>query len=185
VKKPAAKGGPEVLKLVTATPGSIAYANLADARNNASFIPPTGGPNKATFWAPVQNGAATYADPATDKDVAKKASANCAKTEYTNGEGKAFPPASVFETWNTVTTSTEEPKYTLCGLTYVTTLDAYGAFENGTGTSLGEATTVNNYLRFVTDTAKGGQGVIKNHDYEPLTGTVLKEAQKGAADVAF
>jgi hypothetical protein len=31
----------------------------------------------------------------------------------------------------------------------------------------------------------GGQALIKNHDYEPLTGTVLKEAQKGAALIAF
>jgi ABC-type phosphate transport system substrate-binding protein len=185
VKKPGAKGGPEVLKLVAATPGSIAYANLADARANTSFVPPAGGPKKATFWAPLQNGATTYADPATNKDAAKLASANCSKTEYTNGKEEAFPPASVFETWNNVTTSTTEPKYTLCGLTYVTTLDSYGSFENGTGTSLGEATTVNNYLRFVTDTGKGGQGVIKNHDYLALNGTVLKEAQKGATDVGF
>ena len=31
----------------------------------------------------------------------------------------------------------------------------------------------------------GGQSLIKLHDYEPLTTTVLKEAQKGAALVGF
>jgi len=122
-------------------------------------------------------------------DVSAPAEANCASETYTNGE-VAFPPASVLQPWNEVTTKTVEPKYTICGLAFVLALHSYSAYA---GTGLQEATTVNNFLRFVTDTSKelegnknnGGQTLIKKHDYMPLVGTVLKEAQKGAALTTF
>jgi ABC-type phosphate transport system substrate-binding protein len=193
VIRPSEKGGGPLVALTAATASSISYANLADARHNAAFVPPTGGPSKATFWIPIQNKTiepVTYQDPSSDKDVAKLAEANCTKEEYTNGE-VAFPPSSVLEGWSEVTTKTVEPKYTICGLTFDLALTHYAAYP---ATSEGEATTANNYLQFVLDTIKetaefpkrnGGQALIKNHDYEPLTGTVLKEAQKGAALIAF
>lgn len=104
--------------------------------------------------------------------------ANCAKTEYTDGE-TAFPPSSVTAPWNEVTTRTVEPKYTLCGLAFVLAFDSYSAFA---GTSEPEATTVENFLSYSLDTngsSGGGQHLLKKHDYEPLTGTVLKEAAAG------
>jgi len=176
---------------VAETASSIAYANLADARANLAFVPPAGGANTAVFWTPIQNkeGTVTYADPASNKEVAKLAESNCAKEEYTNGE-VAFPPANAQESWSEVTTKTVEPKYTICGLTFDLALTSFGSYP---GASLEEATTVNNYLQFALDTVKekegnknnGGQSLIKLHDYEPLTGTVLKEAQKGAALAGF
>ena len=92
----------------------------------------------------------TYADPASNKEIAKLAESNCAKEEYTDGES-VFPPSSVFESWSAVTTKTVEPKYTICGLTFDLAFKAYGAFP---GTSLEEATTANNYLQYVLDTVK-------------------------------
>ncbi|HEX5851654.1 MAG TPA: hypothetical protein VFY36_01050 [Solirubrobacteraceae bacterium] len=191
VIRPAEKGNGPLVSLVASEPSTIAYANLADARVNAAFVPPTGGPKTATFWIPIQNktGTVTYADPASNKEVAAKKESNCAKTEYTDGK-TAFPPESAQVSWSEVTTKTEEPKYTICGLTFDLALTKYGAFP---GTSLEEATTVNNYLQYVLQTTKekegnknnGGQYLIKLHDYMPLTGTVLKEAQKGAALAGF
>jgi ABC-type phosphate transport system substrate-binding protein len=192
VKRPTEKGNGPVVALVAATPSSIAYANLADSRANAAFVPPAGGPNKTTFWVPIQNKTVepiTYQDPSTNKEVAKLAESNCASETYTNGE-IAFPPSSVLESWSEVTTKTVEPKYTICGLTFDLAFAGYGKYP---GTSLEEATTVNNFLQFVTDTTAekegnkniGGQSLIKNHDYMPLVGTVLKEAQKGSALVVF
>jgi ABC-type phosphate transport system substrate-binding protein len=195
VVRPEANGGGALVAKVAATPGSIGYANMADARANTSFVPPTGGPNKATFWTPIQNKGdkgeevVTYADPATNKEVAKKAESNCSKEEYTDGES-VFPPSSVLESWSAVTTKTVEPKYTICGLTFDLAFTSYGKYP---GTSLEEATTANNYLQYVLDTIKekegnkinGGQALIKLHDYTPLTTTVLKEAQKGAALIGF
>jgi len=187
VVKTPEKGEAAEDKLVAETPGSIGFGNMAEIRSSGSFTPSpgTGGPKTARFWVPIQDkeGTVTYADPASNKDVAALAEANCAKTEYTNGE-VAFPPANVLAPWNEVTTKTTEPKYTICGLAFVLALHSYSAYP---GTSLEEATTVNNFLRYVTDTSKegGGQLLLKKHDYEPLVGTVLKEAQKGDALTAF
>jgi ABC-type phosphate transport system substrate-binding protein len=194
VIRPASKGEAAEDKLVSETPSSIGFGNMAEIRSSGFFTPSpgTGGPNTARFWVPIQNKTAepiTYQDPASNKDVAALAEANCAKEEYTNGE-VAFPPSSVVEPWNEVTTRTVEPKYTLCGLAFVLALHSYSAY---LGTSLPEATTVNNFLRWTLDTAvekegnknNGGQALIKKHDYEPLVGTVLKVAQKGAALTAF
>jgi ABC-type phosphate transport system substrate-binding protein len=188
--KPAATGGGAVLSKVAETPGSIGYANIAEARANGSFTPSpgTGGPTTARFWAPIQdNGLGTsklkYADPSSNKDVAALGEANCKLTEYTNGV-VAFPPLNVLEPWNEVTTNTIEKKYTLCGLTYDLAFTGYSNFPS---TTLGEATTVNNYLSFIVN-AKGGGGqkLIADHDYLALPkGNVLSEAQTGAANVAF
>lgn len=186
VKTPA-NGEAAMDKLVAETPGSIGFGNLAEIRSSGFYTPSpgTGGPNTATFWVPIQNKSGetiTYADPAKNKDVAALSEANCAKTEYTNGE-VAFPPANVNEPWNEVTTKTSEPKYTICGLAFVLALNRYSAFP---GTSLEEATTVENFLSYSLDTSGtggGGQSKLKLHDYEPLTGTVLKEAQAGVRGV--
>jgi ABC-type phosphate transport system substrate-binding protein len=188
VVKPAAKGGGELIAKVLATPGAIGYVNIAEARLNANFVPPSGGAGTNNFWAPVQNnGMATtgklkYADPASNGESATLAEANCKNIEYTNGV-EPFPPASVLEPWNEVTTRTIQKKYTLCGLTYDLAFTSFGAYG---GTTLGEATTAHDYLTFVTD-AKGGGGqkVISGHDYLALPkGKVLTEAQGGATKIA-
>jgi ABC-type phosphate transport system substrate-binding protein len=188
VVKPAAKGGGELIAKVLATPGAIGYVNIAEARLNAKFVPPAGGAGTNNFWALLQNnGTATtgklkYADPAANGEVAALDEANCKNTEYTNGV-EPFPPASVLEPWNEVTTRTIQKKYPLCGLTYDLAFTSFGAYG---GTSLGEATTAHDYLTFVVD-AKGGGGqkVISGHDYLALPkGKVLTEAESGATKIA-
>ncbi len=189
VSTPTESGGPAVVALVGSTPSSIGYANLADARADKGFSAPAGGVNKPRFWVELQNdgvgttGTITYADPASDKDVEKVGNANCAGTAYINGENP-FPPPSLFELWNEVTSNTTEAKYTLCGLTYSLAFTKYSAFP---GTTETEATTANNYLRYVLDTtATGGQKIINNHDYLALpSGTMRTEAQKGVLNIAY
>jgi ABC-type phosphate transport system substrate-binding protein len=164
-------------KLVASTPGSIGFGNLAEIRSTKLFNPPSAGPGTTDFWVPIQDTTGEspkYADPAKNKDVEGTNEANCAKEEYTDGE-TAFPPPNVASAWNAVTTRPTEKKYTLCGLAFVLSFSQYSAFP---GTTEGEATTVQNFLSFAVD-AKGGQGLLKGHDYEPLKGTVLKEAQAG------
>jgi ABC-type phosphate transport system substrate-binding protein len=190
VLRPAGTGGGKLVAKVAETPSSIGYANLADAYANAAFIPPTGGPKTSTFWAPIQdNGLETegakYADPAVKKEKAVLGNANCKKTEYTNGAGVAFPPASTLDTpWNEVTTSTTELKYTLCGLTYDLAIKGYSKYP---GTTLATATSASNYLNFELNTKSGGgQKLIKNKNYEELPkGPVSTEAKKGAEEITF
>jgi ABC-type phosphate transport system substrate-binding protein len=189
VVKPAAKGGSEVLAKVASTAGSIGYVNLAEARANSAFVPPAGGANQPTFWAELQNGVkgkgktakATFSDPATNGDVAATADANCKKTAYTNG-GNPFPPPSVFEAWNEVTSSVTEKAYALCGLTFDLSFTKYSLLP---GATEAEATTVSNYLRFVTE-KNGGQKLIEGNDYLALPkGAVLSHAESGAALIGF
>jgi len=189
VTKPAATGGGAVIEEVAKVASSIGYANLAEARLKGTFQPGAGGgPNTATFWAPVQdNGLGSekpkFADPSSNKDVAALAEANCKNTEYTNSV-EPFPPLSVLEPWNEVTTSTTEKKYTICGLTYDLALTSYSSYP---ATTLEETTSVHDYLKFVVDAkAGGGQKIIAGHDYLALPkGPVLTEAQKGTEKISF
>ncbi len=190
--RPTTGGDEALLKKVAETPSSIGYANLADARSNKSFTPPTGGGTKSRFWAPLQNnglgttGTITYADPSTNGDAEAVANANCVGEEYIiNGEEVPFPPANVMEElWTDVTTKPTQKNYVLCGFTYILAFTEYSKYS---GTTEKEATTVNNFLRFVLGTGtEGGQTLIKNHDYLALpAGAVLTEATKGAENTKF
>ncbi|HTZ85847.1 MAG TPA: substrate-binding domain-containing protein [Solirubrobacteraceae bacterium] len=190
IVKPTGTGGGALVAKVAETASSIGYAGLPDARANGGFTPGAGkgGPGTSKFWAPLQNnGLGTtkqkFADPASNGDAEATADSNCKSTEYTNGE-VAFPPSSVFEPWNAVTTRTIEKKYPLCGLTFDLAFSSFASFP---GTSLGEATSVHDYLKFVVDTkGGGGQKLIAGHDYLALPkGAVLTEAQEGAAAIGF
>jgi ABC-type phosphate transport system substrate-binding protein len=183
VVRPAASGGGEEVKKVATTKGSIGYANLADARNNAEFVPAAGGEKTSKFWVGIQNNGlteeakATFKDPSTNGDVATKASANCEKTEYTP------TPKTTTETWNTVTSKKNETNYTICGLSYDLAFDSYSLF---TGPTLGSATTVQNYLLYVTNNeARGGQPLLKGNDYLALPAAVLAIGRTGAENVNF
>jgi ABC-type phosphate transport system substrate-binding protein len=170
---------------VAATPGSIGYADLALARAQESFAPPSGGAGTAHFWVALQdNGLGqkgeTYGDPSTTGDSKEVANANCAETAYTNGESSS-PPAGTLELWSEVSTATTEPHYSLCGLTYDLAFHEYSQYP---GTTLGEATTANNYLVFLV-AAGGGQELIKKHDYSPLPAALRSEAATGAERSKF
>jgi len=190
VVKPAATGGGALVSKVAETPSSIGYANLADARSNGSFTSPKNGPYTSRFWVEVQNngtqttGTITYAEPSTNGTGEAVANANCASTEYTNGEEVPFPPSSVTEPWNEVTTNTTEKNYPICGLTYALSLHSYSKYP---GTTLQEATTAANFLYYVLGVGpQGGQSLIANHDYLALpSGAVQTEATAGVEKIRF
>jgi len=193
VVKPEATGGGALVTKVAETPSSIGYANLADARNNKSFSTPNGGGGKPRFWVELQNnglgttGTITYAEPASNGLAEAPGNANCTNEEYANGENP-FPPPTVLEPWNEVTTKVTEKHYTLCGLSYVLAFNEYSKYP---GTTIQEATTVSNFLNFVTGAnaakgAEGGQPLLNNHDYLALpSGPVLTDAEKGTASIGF
>lgn len=180
------------MKKVAATPSSIGYANLADARSNGAFTPGPGkgGEKTARFWVELENkpGEESYADPSSNKDAEKAANANCSGEEYADanskGEPEPFPPPNTLEPWNKVTAKLDQKAYLLCGLTYDLAFNKYSDYP---GTSFGEATTVSNFLQFVLQTtSEGGGELIKDHDYLALSaGLVLTEAQRGAAEIAY
>jgi ABC-type phosphate transport system substrate-binding protein len=200
------EGNGGVLAAVEATPGSIGYVNLANARKGAKMVPPEGGEGGNEFWAEVENGKVeevegkklkTFTDPSTNFDVAKKDRANCEATSYVaivaktgKAEKGKFPPSSTEKLWNLVAAEKKEANYTLCGFTYDLGLTKYSGFK---GATKAEATSAGDFLEFVLNAeAEGGQKTIEEEtDYlglptnpEPKK-NVLKIAQEGAAKVQF
>jgi ABC-type phosphate transport system substrate-binding protein len=182
---PAKKGEAEMDAKVATTPSSIGFGNLAEIRAGGKFSKSgEGGSGKQRFWVEIENenkkGKAKYADPATNGDVEAVGDANCKKTLYSNGENP-FPPPTVTEPWNAVTTKLSEKTYPLCGFGFVLTTNTYSLFP---GTSAGEAQTVHDLLSYVTD-KKGGQAALAGHDYSALPKAVQIEASMGAKQIAF
>jgi len=185
VIRPAKSGGGEVVNTVfeEKNASSIGYANLADAR--AKF---GGSAQKEIFWAEIQNNGAkenakiapTYTDPATNGDVSATANSNCSGEKYTNGTSKEkFPPATTAKVWSSVTTETKQTHYVLCGVTYDMGLNNY----KGYGFSEASFQTADDYLNFVTDSAKeGGQTEVVGHDYEKLPALLVDITQDGVEE---
>lgn len=203
------KGGGGLVKVVAENAGTIGYANVADARSNKSFTPPTGGEGKATFWAEVESNKVeklpVYRDPATNGDVEAKGTSNCATTEYTNGT-KKFPPPSARELWNEVVAARaqkgkEKPAYEICYLSFDLALTTYEPFTVGTvkegapfeeAPTEAEARTARDYITYELSTgAGGGQPAAESEDYfgDPTTEegsqSVLSIARKGAKEIGF
>ncbi|MGO9490319.1 MAG: substrate-binding domain-containing protein [Solirubrobacteraceae bacterium] len=184
VKHAETETGPGLLKTVAKDPGSIGYANLADARNpaNGGFT----GQSASRFWVVLESSkkekssskgvkiTRKYEDPSKNKDVPAVDESNCKDTEFSNGKG-TFPPPTVDSPWNEVTAKGESKSYALCGLTYDLVLTNYEAF---TGGSAAEAQTVIDYEDYILS-SKGGAKEIKLHDYTALPSQLLPEAQKG------
>lgn len=190
------EGNGGVATAVAANASSIGYVNLADARANKSFTPPTGGEGTSMFWAEVENGkiteggkkVATYADPATNGDVAAKASSNCAETNYTNGKRK-FPPESTTEVWNEVTSAKTELNYVICGFTYDLGLEHMSTFTVGSKeapTSAALRTAFDYYNFVLADGAGGGQTIIaENTDYIGLPAAIKTISRAGIKRLSF
>jgi ABC-type phosphate transport system substrate-binding protein len=181
VVTPAGTGGGELAALVAANPGDIGYVDLATARGKVAFGS-EGGAGHPTFWAEVENenkkGKAKFAEPSTNGENGTTATANCKKALYSNfAEGKeiAFPPPSVTENWNEVTTKIAEKSYPLCGLTYNLAVTKYSLLP---GTTSKEAQTVKDYMKFLTD-KKAGQLLANEGDYAALPKAVLSIATSG------
>jgi ABC-type phosphate transport system substrate-binding protein len=205
VVRPATTGNPAVIEEVNAKASSITYADLAVAREKAHFSKKgEGGENKKgtetkvgeqnhKFWAEIQNSAApgTYADPGSTGDVEKIANSNCAGTVYASEPGEKFPPKSTRETWFAVKAELVQKKYSICGLTYELALRTYKPFlqpKSGPEEEAdkAKAQTVKDFLLYAVNAKlEGGGSLLKNHDYEKLSGTVAKEAETGIKEIGF
>jgi ABC-type phosphate transport system substrate-binding protein len=184
VLKPKESTNVGLLKEIAATPGSIGYANLGDARNaaNGGFT----GQSPQRFWTELEDSkkvkgekaSRKYADPSSDGDSATIASSNCKKTVYSNGTA-AFPPPSVEAPWNEVTAELSSKTYSLCGLTYDLVLKNYEAYAGGTAS---EATTVVDFMNYVLS-KKGGQKELKNKDYNELPKGLVGLALEGIGTI--
>jgi len=188
VVRPAESGNPGVVNEVANTESSVGYADLAVARELGQFSAKgKGGEGLSRFWVPVQNSSGlTYAEPSTDGDTEKAADSNCRGTDYIEGEGKEFPPASTRALWNEAKADRYESLYPICGLTYDLAYRQYGFFGFGSEEVAKKiATTVENYLYYEVDSKGGGKAIAKKHDYEALPLNIISEAEKGIAEIGW
>ncbi|HUB74372.1 MAG TPA: substrate-binding domain-containing protein [Solirubrobacteraceae bacterium] len=188
VKHAKESGNPGVINEVASNASSVGYADLAVAREYGQFSKKgQGGEGYSKFWVPVQNGEGlTYAEPSTDGDSEKGANSNCKGSEYVEGEGKHFPPASTRALWNQAKAYKYETGYPICGLTYDLAYRQYGFFGYGTEeVSKNIATTVENYLNYEVNAKGGGKAIAKKHDYEALPSSIITEAKKGIEEIGW
>jgi ABC-type phosphate transport system substrate-binding protein len=201
VVRPTEAGNPGVVNTVNTKASSVGYADIAVARKMKFFSAKgLGGENKkgketkvgeqnTRFWAEVQDSSdeaspILYADPATNGDVEKVANSNCAATVYAAKKGEKFPPKSTRDPWFAVKAELVQKKYPICGLTYVLALRQYAKYTPQA--SKAQATTVENYILFALSPKIGGGGnLLKNEDYQKLSGTVLKEAETGVKEIGW
>ncbi len=199
VVRPANSGNQGVIEQVGKNESSLAYADLAVAREYEggwfSGKAKHGGENKKgeknhEFWALIQNNPekVEYQDPSSNKDVEKKADSNCAKTVYIAKAGEKVPPPSTLSDWSKVKGSDVSVTYPICGLTYVIApqlyypyLKKYGESEEA---SKAIATSAHDFIHWAVNAKTGGGGpTLKNTDYEKISGTVQKEAELGAEEI--
>jgi ABC-type phosphate transport system substrate-binding protein len=199
VTKPTENGNQGVVKTVAADASSLAYADLAVAREyeggHFSSKGKHGGENTPgeanhEFWALVQNSPAgtEFADPSTDNDVTRKANSNCSKTVYIAKLGEHVPPPSTLSDWSKVEGSNTSETYPICGLTYDLAPQLYYPYLKKYGdseaTSKEIATSAHDYLHWMVNAKAGGGGpTLKNTDYEKISGAVQKEAELGAEEI--
>jgi hypothetical protein len=165
----------------------IAWVHLA----RTEFGAPGHGAGTSNFWAEIQDGTNAakepiYADPANNGDLEENGNSNCKETVYGNG-GKPLPAAT--GAWNEVSANTEEPHYTLCGLSYVFALNSYSAYAGAKfPPSEEQARTVRDYLGWVTNVEpEGGQRDIGalGTDYSKLTPEVFAISHPAAGTVNY
>jgi len=154
------------------------------------------GEQNTRFWAPIQNSKGAgeeYADPANNQDLEKVDASNCADTVYIGKIGEVIPPINTREPWSTVKAQLVQKKYPICGLTYDLALREYKPYILPKGGSTAEeekgkevAQTTRDYLLWeLSSKTQGGGSVIKDHDYEKVSGTIQKEAEAGVKEIGW
>ncbi len=180
VTRPSEGGEEAVDRLVAETPSSIGVVNMGAALVGSLFggAAKEGGEWHNRFMALLQNnGLASKAEygqlhPGENRIYCRPL------PEYTNSGVAGLPP-STFSLWNALTTKTTEPEYPLCGLSYILALTKYSDYP---GATEAEATTVNNYLRFVFSDSRGGG----QEEFHPALSTqLLEESSRGVEAIQY
>lgn len=182
----AGSGGGDEVRTVGATPNSIGYAALSDARAVAWT---TSAPGVRTYsnlkWVPLKlNGALTpVADPSSNGFTETKGTSNCVPTAgaYTNVHTISVPNSATASWADVYQTNPGNQTYGLCTLTWVTALTDYTHWG---ATSSDIATTVRDYLHYVVNPL-GGQadGLGVESDYQVLPSDIREVATTGVQEI--
>jgi ABC-type phosphate transport system substrate-binding protein len=159
-------GGGDEVKTVGTVTGGLGYAALSDARSVVA-----GGTYASLKWVRVKRTAtSTGVDPSSNGFVTTKASSNCATATGSYG---TLPDTTT--SWSGVY-YTATTNYPICTLTWDLGLADYSQKFGAAGQDL--ATTVSDYLKYVTATA-GGQADYASNDYAALPSDAQTSATAG------
>ncbi len=182
--------GGHLAENVYSEPGTVGYANLADAVKAGFTLKPTkhvvkclqGGVTKehtlTSFYLEVENtepGTKTpeFASPLGSGGV----ESNCKEAEYTKrGVGQNISWALVQDLrWNVKGAN----NYPICGLTYMLVWEHYKFLKYTKAEATKES--VKSYLKYIVNTK--GQSDIQSNGYFPLPEAIEKEALAGIAQI--
>jgi PBP superfamily domain len=190
-----------------ARPGSVGYANTADAAGvsgvpfggKAVFTTDGGSASHEILWAQIQNNGTSLTGPGYGSPKAASGNiGNCATTKDTPAEAGA--PYSVTDSWNGVLASDPNAThdlagnfYPICALTYDIAWKHYNApglsiYNNATQHTTAEGTeaAVKDYLTYVTSTTSGeGQSAINSNYYTSLPTPLLPKALNAVAYIGL
>jgi hypothetical protein len=188
-----ANGGGPLTEAVTATSGSIGYADLATARKHNFYMEAKKADH--TYWVPMQTISpeksnevgVVYAEPTevpTSNLVASPEGANCTDADYRNFPTEGSDPTlgnweKAIATGGTATAIATEPThaYPVCGLTYDFAFDDDAPVFGESQLEQERARTVKDYLEAVE--SQKGQFQLALHDYGTLPLSVIQIAQNG------
>jgi ABC-type phosphate transport system substrate-binding protein len=188
-----ANGGGPLTEAVTATSGSIGYADLATARKHNFFMEKTKADH--TYWIPMQTISPekgnevgpVYAEPtevSTSNLVASPEGANCTDADYRGFPTEGSDPTlgdweKSIATGGTAAAIANEPThaYPVCGLTYDFAFDDEAPVFGESQLEQERAITVKDYLEAVE--SQKGQFQLALHDYGTLPLGIIQIAQNG------
>lgn len=192
-----ANGGGPLTEAVTATNGSIGYADLATARKHGFYMEKK--KDDHTYWAPMQTVSpeesdkigSAYVEPSeipTSNTSSSPEGANCTDADYRNYPTEGADPTlgdweKSIATGSTAEAIAHEPvhAYPVCGLTYDFAWDDYAPVYGEQGEEQAKARTVKDYLEAVESTQ--GQFQLALHDYGTLPLSIIEIARTGVEDI--
>lgn len=184
------KGGGELAKNVYETPGTIGYADLADARK-AGFTGVTphehtngNGEKYYSFFVQINNGGISSSSEWESPEFVSTGAANCSKASYP--EPATVGPNvdwSIAKQGNATVGGTTA--YSICTLTFDVAWQHYSfvkaekANKEKVSYVSKQSNTVFDYLAWLVSTEAQGQAALTSGHFAPLPAKIKQEAEKG------
>jgi hypothetical protein len=202
-------GGGDLVNAVKSVPGSVGYANLADASNggfsdtlsSVSTTSPCTSSAHQIVWAHLEDNTndvnANGADPVYASPVDADGNANVSTADLGSWTGVPSGTVTASTSWSNTSASnpsvgndTVADRYPFVAATFVEAWDSYAGLSAQYSNTSGVTTAVKDYVNYITNSGRylltGGQsnigfGTGDARFYAPLPSAVLTKAKTAAA----
>lgn len=180
-----ANGNENLVPTLSATDGSIGYADIASARTAVPSLAvnPAGVTPPDKYWTQVQNGdtpTPDWEEPTSDPNgyqTTGNRGANCSATQFVN------LGASTLGDWSQASGVNSATGYGLCTLTYGLVFDDNALVYGVSALEEQRARTVKDYWASVV--SNSGQTLLTLNDYSPLPPAILTLARAGVDAIGW